>query len=222
MYLRRRTSVLEHTLRTLAIPRRAHGASMADEQRIDLGPVFLGRRLHQILLHFVLIMTLRESKTQGQTEDVCIHRNAFDLPVRRPQNNGSCLAADPWELNELIHGLGDFAVVLFQEELCCPAEELGFVVVVTARENILLQFLERNLEILFECLVLFEKRCRNQVHAIIGALRTEDGSEEELLRRIPVQKTPRRLIQLLKSFDDEWNSENWHAFSIPRRAQADC
>ena len=140
----------------------------------------------------------RETKALRDADDVRIDRDAFVFTKTRPQNDRCGLAADSLECIELRHRLRNLAVMLIDQSLAHFLDESGFVAIGAAGMDIVFELFARDADIVLGCLEFFVERLRDDVHSNIGTLGAQDGRDQEIERRAPVEERARGSVLLLK------------------------
>ena len=148
----------------------------------EFDPAILGDDLHQILLDLHGIGVFCEIEALGNARNVGIHDNARRYPVSGSEHHVGSLASGPGNREHLFHGFRHGAVKLAGDALRGADDGLGLVVEEAGAANIVCQHLGADgSEILWRG-VFLEQSGGDFVDALIGALRREDGGDEQFPR----------------------------------------
>lgn len=195
-------SVVKQAFLALRIAGHADISAVEDQLMGDFHPLILRHDPHQILLDFFRGGFLRKAHPLRQAQDVRIHDDAVGDPPERPKDAVGRFAPDARELDQLVHRVGDFAAVSFDQDPAALANVFRFVVVEARTVNVGLEFLLRGVRVIGRGPVFFEEVLRHDVHPDVGALGREDHRDEELQGRKMVQGAARVGIEDLQTFED--------------------
>ena len=197
-----RAQRLDLTAGAVGVARGAAAAPMPDQPVAEHRPLLLRHQLHQFLLDLLGRGLLRQAEPLRQAGDVRIHDHAAVHVKRVAQHDVGCLAAHAAQLRQLLHRARHLAAVLLHQRLAAGLEALGLVAEEPGRLDGPLQSGQGSPGVVGGGAILLEQVRRDQVHALVGALRREDGRHQQFERVGVVQFAMRVRVSLLQAGDD--------------------
>ena len=164
-------------------------------------PTRLRDHLGELVVNSLRIVGAGETEALGHAEDVSVDGDR-GLVERVAEHDVGSLQSDTGECDERITGSGNLAPVAIDKRLRHPEHRLRLRAEEAGRLDLALEALRRRRHVVGGPTVSLEQRRRHDVHAFVGALRGEDGRDEQLERRREVQRTLRVRICLLERRDD--------------------
>jgi hypothetical protein len=113
---------------------------------------------------------------------VRVHGDSLDFAVSAVKDDVGGFPCHAWQLQQFLHGFGNFAVEFLYEHFGGVFEVSGFVVVEARRPDVLLQFSEVDVGVVFGFGVFFEEFFGDFVYLFVGCLRGKHGRYEQLQR----------------------------------------
>ena len=160
---------------------------MPDEEMAPEGPGVLRDSFDQVLFDFDRVGVLGQSEAFAQAGDVGVHDDTGFNAEGVAENNIGCFASDPGETGERLQVAGDLTVMVLDQGLGGGDEVFRFVAEETGRaDEVFDVFLFGDGEVT-GVRVFFEEGGGHHVDAHVGALRGEDGGDEELECALVVQ-----------------------------------
>ena len=147
----------------------------------------MGDLFEEIFFDFDRISVLGQSEAFAQAGDVGVDHNAGFDAVGVAEDDVGGFASDPGEMGEGFEFAGDFASVVVDEGLGGGADIFRFVAEEAGgTDEVFEVFLARGGHA-FGVRVFLEEGGSHQVDAHVGALRGEDGGDEELEGAVVVE-----------------------------------
>src|SRR6266508_4375513 len=114
----------------------AHLAPEPDQPVREDGPLVDGDQPHQVLLDLDGVVVPGQPQPAGEPPDVGVDHHALVAGEEGAEHHVGGLAADPWQLDQLVHGPGHLAVVVLEQVPGGALDRLGLV----AEEAVLAAF----------------------------------------------------------------------------------
>ncbi len=150
----------------------------------------------------------RQPHSLTDADHMRIDCDAFGFAETGPEDDARCLAADALEFNEFLHRLRNLAVMM-TDQLCRHLlNESRLVPVRPAGVDIIFEFRPWDVHVIFSSLIFPVERLRDDVDASIGALGTQDGGDEQIKRRTPVQKRAGRRVEFFQGLQNSGSGES--------------
>ena len=160
---------------------------MPDEEVAPEGPGVLGDLFDEVLFDFDRIFLLGQTEALAQAGDVGVDDDAGFDAVGVAEDDVGGFASDPGEMGEGFEFAGDFAFVVVDECLGGGTDIFRFVAEEAGgTDEVFEVFLARGGHA-FGVRVFLEEGGGHQVDAHVGALRGEDGGDEELEGAVVVE-----------------------------------
>jgi hypothetical protein len=182
LFLRRGADVAEFAIRAIRLAGGATAASVENEPVAEKGPGVAGDELDEILLDADGVGEFREAEALGETADMRIDDDAFIFIEGVSEDNIRGFASSSGECGEGFKGGWHFAAMLGNEGGTHGAEVFRFVAIETGGADEGLEVLLRNGGVIGCGAATLEEVLGDEVDALVGALRGEDGGDEELER----------------------------------------
>ena len=182
-----RARLAQGTIRARGPAGLAHGAPVQDQPPRERVPFEIGENLHQVAFHLDGIGLVRESQAVRHALHVRVDDHTDMRAERVAEDDVGRLASDAGQREELLHGPRDLAIEFVEDAGGHPLKALGLVPVETGRAYRLLELFPVHLRIIAGRPVALEKIRRDAVHALVRALRREDGRHDQLERIGPVE-----------------------------------
>ena len=160
----------------------AHLSAVPYEPMMRGGPIFLGNRLHEPLLHFGGRLARSQPQTVGNAEYVRIYRDRIAVEGNGVDHVRRLSAHARKRLQFLLRG-GYFAAETLQNILRGGKNVLRLIPVKSAGKNLSFEFLLRKGEHLFGRVVFFKKLRSHFIHPFVRALRRQNDGDEQFVGR---------------------------------------
>lgn len=158
----------------------AAAAAVPDEEVAPEGPGVLGDDFDEVFFDFDRVFLFGQAEALAQAGDVGVDDDAGLDAVGVAEDDIGGFASDAGEIGEGFEIFGDFAVMLLRDGFGGGNEVLGFIAEKAGgADEVFDVFLLRGGES-FGVGVFFKEGGRHHVDADVGALRGEDGGDEEL------------------------------------------
>jgi len=180
----------------------ADGPTVKDEEVGDEGPFVPGNESAELLLDLVLFFTLRQSEPVGHPGDVSVHRDSLTEAEDISQHDVGRLAPDARQADELLHRSRHLTSVLLDQHLAAADDAFGLVSVEAGGADRLLQLGRIGVREIVRGAVLLEQVFRDLIDALVGALRGQDGGDQELKWVLEVERHAGVGVGLLKDGED--------------------
>ena len=161
---------------------------MHDQKVRELRPCFGRHDGAHVGFDDFRVRGVRKSDQPGQTPHVRVDRES-GLSQCIAEHHICGFSADAGELEQFLHGAGDFAVEMFDKGLSRFGDMRRFRPIESAGENGLFEFVPAAFRERFRVRPPFEKIAGDHIHAFVRALGGKDRGDEELKRRHVLQKT---------------------------------
>ena len=160
---------------------------MPDEPVAEEGPLGAGDELHEVALDFLGRGFFRQAEALGEPGDVGVHDDADVQAKGVAEDDVGGFAPDSSERGEGVHGARDFAAVALNEGGAAGADVFRFGAEEAGRFDEILKLFGGQHGVVGGGAAGAEEGGRGEVHALVGALRGEDGGDEKLERRGVIQ-----------------------------------
>src|SRR5665213_379211 len=197
-----RAKFLDFAVCAVGLARVAAAAAVPDEPVAEQRPVRLRHQHHQFLLQFYRVRSLRQPKTIGKPRDMSVHDHADIDAEGVSEHDVGRLAPDAGERMQFIHRARDFAVEFFHQRGAAGSDVFRLVAEKTGGLDDLFNFREWRVRKILGTAVFFEKFRRDDVHALVRALRGQNRGDEQLQRIGKVQFAVGVWISPLERGDD--------------------
>ena len=178
---------MEFAVGTIGVAGHAAAAAVPDEEVAPEGPGVLGDELDEVFFDFDRVFLLGQTEALAQAGDVGVDHDAGLDAVGVAEDDVGGFASDPGEMGEGFEFAGDFASVVVDEGLGGGADIFRFVAEEAGgTDEVFEVFLARGGHA-FGVRVFLEEGGSHQVDAHVGALRGEDGGDEELEGAVVVE-----------------------------------
>ena len=157
----------------------AAAAAVEDEPVGKQGPVVLRDEFHEDGLDFFWVGLAGEAEAGGEARDVGVDDDADVLAEGVAEDDVGGFAADAGELDEFVHGLRDVSAMLVDEEPAAGADVFGLGAVEADGAEVVLEGGGIGLGVVARGAVFFEEGGGDFIDLHVGALRGEDGGDEE-------------------------------------------
>jgi hypothetical protein len=147
----------------------------------------LGDSLDEVLFDFDRVGVLGQSEAFAQAGDVRVDDDTGFDAESIAENNIGCFASDPGETGERFQVAGDFTVMVLDQGLGGGDEVFRFVAEETGGADEFFDVFLFGGGEMSGVRVFFEEGGGHHVDAHIGALRGEDGGDEELKGTVVIQ-----------------------------------
>src|SRR6266508_2507125 len=161
----------------------AHLAPEPDQPVREDGPLVDGDQPHQVLLDLDGVVVPGQPQPAGEPPDVGVDHHALVAGEEGAEHHVGGLAADPWQLHQLVHGPGYLAVVVLEQVPGGALDRLGLVAEEAGRAEEKLQLLAVGAGQVGDRRVAAEQLHGHLVDDHIGRLRRQDGRHQQLPRR---------------------------------------
>src|SRR5271170_7369550 len=200
---------------TIRFPCKTSSSPMPDEPVAEIQPVFLRQQFHQRYLYFFRRLFRDKAKPMRQPYHVRIHDDADNYVKRISQNNICRLSPDAVELEQFLHRARHFAAVTLDEFAAAILDVLRLAAEKSGGLDELLQFRARRVREITCRAVFFEQLRRDEVDALVRALRGKDHGDEQLEGVRVSQLAVRGGISLLETGDDFFQPRGfgWERFT---------
>jgi hypothetical protein len=189
-------------MRTIRLARVTASPSVPDEPVAEQQPVFLRQQFHQREFDFFRRPLRDQSEPVRKPHRVRVHDDADDHAERVAEDDVRRLAPDAVELDQFLHRARHFATVMLDEFAAAILDVLGLAAEKSGGLDELLQFRARRVRKICRRAVFFEQFRRDEVDALVRALRGKDNGDEQLERVRVSQLAVRVGISLLETGDD--------------------
>ena len=181
-FLRRGTDVAEFAVGAIRLAGGAAAASVENEPVAEQGPGVAGEEFDEILLDADGVGEFREAQSLGEPADMCIDDDALVFIEGISEDDIGSLTSRAGQCGEGFEGGWHFAAVPGKQSGTHGADVFCFVAVEAGGADEGLEFLLRNISVVGCGAAALEKVFGNDVDPLIGALRGEDGGDEEFER----------------------------------------
>jgi hypothetical protein len=161
------------------------GAHLAPEPDQPVGedrPLVDGEQLHQVLLDLDRVGVPGQSQPTGEPPDVGVDHHALVAGEEGAEHHVGGLAADPWQLDQLVDGARDLAVEVLQQVPGGALDRLGLVAEEARRAEEKLQLLAVGAGQVGGRRVAVEQLDGHPVDDHVGRLGRQDGRHQQLPR----------------------------------------
>jgi len=172
-----------------------------DDQVIEIVPLVNVDEVHQGELDLHGILGVDQAKEVRDAGDMGVDGYSRDV-VTVTQDTVGCLASHTRQRDEVVKCCRYFTTEPVDEFATARLNVLGLVAKETSGTNVLLQFLLRHSDKVLRRSILLEQGNGDDVHAFIRALRRQNGGDQQLERRGPVQADTGVRISFAKSIND--------------------
>ncbi len=147
----------------------------------------MGDSLDEVLFDFDRVGVLGQSEAFAQAGDVGVDDDTGFNAEGVAENNIGCFASDPGEVGERFQVAGDFTVMVLDQGLGGGDEVFRFVAEETGGADEFFDVFLFGGGEMSGVRVFFEEGGGHHVDAHVGALRGEDGGDEELEGTVVIQ-----------------------------------
>jgi len=161
------------------------------------GPVFLRPEGHEILLNFGGVLVSGEAEAVGDAPAMGVYNNARYVETFAQYGIGD-FPADAGQAQQVVHGTGHPAVIVFQQHAAAFTDGPGFLVEKAAGADVIFEFAGGGFRKIARTTIFLEKVAADHIYARIGALRREYGHNQQMEGRPEVQGTPHLGIGFLE------------------------
>jgi len=189
-------------MRAIRLARVTAAAAMPDEPVAEQQPVFLRQKFHQREFDFFRRPLRDQPQPVRQSHRVRVHDDANDHVERVAEDDVRRLAPDAVELDQFLHRARHFAAVALDEFAAAVLDVLRLAAEKSGGLDELLQFGARRVREIFCAAIFFEQIRRDDIDALVRALRGKDHGDEQLERVRISQLAVRVGISLLETGDD--------------------
>ena len=177
----------EFAVWTIGVAGHAAAAAVPDEEVAPEGPGVLGDLFDEVFFDFDRVFLLGQTEALAQAGDVGVDDDAGFDAVGVAEDDIGGFASDPGQMGEGFEFAGDFAFVVVDEGLGGGADIFRFVAEEAGgADEVFEVFLARGSHA-FGVREFLEEGGGHHVDAHVGALRGEDGGDEELERAVVVE-----------------------------------
>ena len=170
------------------------------------GPIRRRNEGHEVRFDFFSVHVLREAEAIGQARHMRVHDDS-DIRVERISENYICsFAAYAAKLSQFFHRARYFTLVFIHNHRAASFNVPRLVSIKAGSLDVLLQFGEVGLCVVFCGAAFLEEISRDNVHAFVGALSRKNRSDEQFERIGKIQLAMCVRIGLLQSGDDFFNA----------------
>ena len=117
-----------------------------------------------------------------------VHGDSLRQTVGGAQHHIGGLARHSGQRQQLLHGAGQLAAEPIDHELRGSPDRLRLVAEEAGRANVLLQLLHRDRQVILRSPIPGEERRGHHVDALVGALRGENGGDQQLERGSEIER----------------------------------
>ena len=171
----------------IGLARKAYLTAVKDGAMTEDRPLFFGNRAHQIPFHFDGILFFGKSQTPAQTADMRIDRNPWNAETIS-ENDVGRLTSDAWKRHEIVQIAGHLSAELFDDDVAALFDVFRLVAKESRRLNEFLEFVQIRAGEIFGRGVAGKQRRSHHVDAFVGALRRQDGGDQQLQGPIVMQR----------------------------------
>ena len=144
---------------------------------------FCGTSFINSCSNFHRVRSFRQAKPVREPRDVRVHDHADVDAERISQNDVRRLAPDAGERVQFVHRARHFAAEFFHERGAAGFDVLRLVFVKAGRANVILPVRQfRRVRKIFCAAIFFEQFRRDEVHALVRALRGKNRGDEQFQR----------------------------------------
>jgi hypothetical protein len=197
-----RTPFQHFAIGAIGLARKTPSSSVPDKPVAEQQPVFLRQQFHQRKFDFFRRQFRDQAEPVRKPHRVRVHNDADNHAERVSQNDVRRLAPDAVELDQFLHRARNFATVTLDEFAATILNVLRLAAEKSGRLDELLQFRARRVREIFRGAIFFEQLRRDEVDALVRALRGKDHGDEQLERVRVSQLAVRVRISLLETGDD--------------------
>ncbi len=165
-------------------------------------PIFLRHELHEFALDLHCVRTFDDAEAIGEPCDVRVHDDADADAEGFTEDDVGSLASNAGQRVKFIHRLRDFAAVFLDQALAAALDVLRLVVEEAGGLNQLFKFFNLRPGEICCCAIFLEQIWRDDVHALVGALRGKDRGYEQLERISEVKFAAKIGVSLFQDADD--------------------
>src|SRR5690348_11769932 len=178
------------------------GAPAVDDQQVRaLGEPALGQDLHELVVDLIGILRLGQPQALGDTEDVGVHGERVDAEGVAEHHVGG-LEPHAGQLDEGRALARHLAAVTLDERLGHAEQRAGLGAEEARRADLALELLRPGLRQRVGSWIRLEQTGRDHVDALVGALRRENGGDQQLERRVEVERDLGVGISALEGVED--------------------
>ena len=189
-------------MNAIRLAREAAASAMPDEPVAKQRPPLARHEALQGEFDFLRRLLFRQTEPRGQTRDVRVHDDAVIEAEGVPQNDICRLAAHAGERDEFRHLVRDCAAVFFDERTTGRLNVLRLVPVKADAPDVGHELVGIPLRVVRRRAVLLEQFRRDEVDLFVGALRRQNGGDEQLQRVGKIQLAVGVRVRPLQPGDD--------------------
>ena len=178
---------LEFAVGTIGVAGHAAAPAVPDEEVAPEGPGVLGDLFDEVFFDFDRVFLLGQAEALAEAGDVGVDNDAGFDAVSVAEDDIGGFASDTREMGEGFESAGDFAFVVVDEGLGGGADVFRFVAEEAGGADEVFEVFLLGGGHAFGIGVFLEEGGGHQVDAHVGALRGEDGGDEELEGAVVVE-----------------------------------
>lgn len=181
----------------------ATAAAVPDEPVTEEGPVFAGHLGEEVLFDLFGLGAGGQAETEREARHVGVNDDTFVEVEGIAEDDVGGFASDAVELDEVLHGVGDLAVVTFDEFLAGALDVFGLMTKEAESADVLFELGQAGGGVVGGGTVFVEEERCDQVDLFVVGLRGQDGGDEKFERVGVMEFAVGVRIGFSESIDDQ-------------------
>jgi len=170
----------EHRTRPMIrFPGLTNGATVVNENVGEPPPSVLGQKCLEIHLDLVGIGVFRKAQTNGKPFDMGIHHDPRYIKGGAQDTVGG-LSAHPRQLDQFLHGGGNFSAVSVHQSLTASLDGFGLVSEKPGGPNVHFQLTDGDGQKILRGSIFLKENFGDRIYLLIRTLGREDGADQQL------------------------------------------
>ena len=169
-------------------------------------PAIFRNHFHQIGLDFLRVRILRQIQPAREPLHVRINNDSRRDSESRSEHDVPSLSGDARKREDLLHRTRHFAVKFLDDLFAGAQDRFRLVAVKASRADFLFDITRARIRERGRSWILFEEPRRNHVHALVSALRRQNGGDQKLERIVMFQCAARCWIRFVEPMQDGFHS----------------